>query len=43
MGLGVGDGPGEGGGLLLGQGEHMKGQPLGGFAADARQAGELFH
>ena len=42
-GLGVGDGPGEGGGLLIGQGEHVKGQPLGRFHADAGQLGEVLH
>ena len=43
VGLGVYDGPGEGGHLLLGQGEHMEGQPLGGFDAHPGQLGEVLH
>ena len=43
VGLGVHNGPGEGGGLLFGQGQHIKGQPLGGLDAHARQLGEVLH
>ena len=41
--LGLCDGVGKGLGLLLGQAQDEEGQPLGGLAADARQAGELFY
>ena len=39
--LGLQNRIGEGLGLLLGQFQHMKGQPLGSFAADAGQPGKL--
>ena len=37
------DGAGKGLGLLFGQAQNKKGQPLGGLAADARQTGELLY
>ena len=41
--LGVQDGVGKLPGLLLGKAQHVKGQALGGLAADARQPGKLLH
>ena len=41
--LGGDDGIGKGLGLLLRKAQHIKGQPLGAFAADSRQAGELLY
>ena len=41
--LGVGDGIGEGLGLLGGQAQDVEGQTLGGFVAHAGQLGKLFH
>ena len=41
--LGIGNGVGEGLCLLRGQGQYVKGQPLGGLIAHARQTGELLH
>ena len=42
-GLGLPDGVGKAGGVLIGQGEHEKGQPLGALPANAGQAGKLLH
>ena len=42
-GLGGQNGLGKGGGVLLWEGEDVERQPLGGFDADAGQAGELLH
>ena len=39
--LGIENGGGEGLGLVLGQAQHVKGQPLRRLAADARQPGKL--
>ena len=41
--LGLQNGVGKGPGLVLGQVQHMKGQPLSGLGADARQPGKLLH
>ena len=41
--FGAEDGLGEGVGVLLRHGQHVKGQTLGGFDAHARQLGKLLH